>query len=243
VTHSIIPAVVFCTVMLLVSCIATVTQNAPEYKFLAPPPHSNAILAQTFSSIVIIQQDWRMGTGFVIGMDEDWVFIMTAEHVVDRGDDALIDGIKATVFAVAPDHDLAILRVPNVGKYADVFKFATPYIDTTVWALGYSGWKGDIVQLVHRGFVVSFDFKGLHGGWTVVHNAGGRGGMSGGPLIDKYGEVVGVCSFFADMGLPRNTVNASQLAAVPGPSAKLFWGMVKRGFHLVPEPEAPDVSG
>ncbi len=242
-SHSAVPGVVFCCVMLLVSCVATVTQQAPRYRFIAPPPIQNALLAQTFQSIVLVQQGWGMGTGFVIGLDSDWVYFMTAEHVVENHDDAKVDGIAARVFALAPDHDLAILRAPNIGLYSDIFVFANPHIDTTVWALGYSGWRGDLVQLVHRGFIVSFDFRGLNGGWTVLHNAGGRGGMSGGPLIDQNGEVVGVCSFFADMGLDRhNAVNASELAAVPGPSAKMFWDMVQRGFHLVPEPEVPDVD-
>ena len=228
-------AIVFLTVMALFGCVTTPTYTVPEYEFLAPPPANNTGINQAFESIVVINQGWGQGTGFVIAIHEEWTYVMTANHVVKKTDVANVNGVRADVYARAPGHDLAIMRLPTEGRYGFSFEFASPVIDASVWALGYSSWGNRVVRLVHQGWVVSTDFVGIRGGWVVVHNAGGRGGMSGGPLVNKAGEVVGICSFFADLGTRPNSINASELAAVPGLSAKRFWFLVKKGQHLVPE--------
>ena len=167
------------------------------------------------------------GTGFVVGIDEQWVYIMTARHLFKDRLPFQVDGQPASIYAMALGHDLAILRVENVGRYAKVFTFAPPSLDMEVWAVGYSLWNGEIVRLVHRGRVVSLDFPDSQGNWMVTHNAGGRGGMSGGPLLDSEGRVLGICSFFTTMGLGGWTPNASELCAIPGMSAAAFWQKVQ----------------
>lgn len=195
--------------------------------FHSPSPLHTAQTAEWFDSIVRIEDVENQGTGFVVGIDEQWVYIMTVRHLFKNGLPFLVDNQPAVIHAIALNYDLAIVRVENVNRYTKVYTFSSPFLDIEVWAIGYSRWRGKTVRLVHRGRIVSLDFVDSQGNWTVTHNAGGRGGMSGGPLLNVDGNVLGICSFFTDMGFDEWTTNVSELCAVPSISAAIFWQKVK----------------
>ncbi len=218
---------------LIAGCATLPTHQIIHYQ--APPPLSTTHASSWFDSVVYIDGQWNMGSGFVVGITEDHVFVMTSRHTINEVEDLHVDGNPASIHAIAPEHDLAILRVKNVGRYQKVYAFSSPTLGEEIWAIGYSVWNEEMVGLVHRGRIVSLNFRDPWGNWVVTHNAGGRGGMSGGPLLNKEGKVIGVCSFFATMGLGRWMPNASELCSVPGMSASIFWQKVQEGEFPVRE--------
>lgn len=203
--------------------------------FRTPSSLHVAQTAEWFDSIVQITGIRIQGTGFVVGIDEQWVYIMTARHLFRNDLPFQVDGHPAVIHAMTLDRDLAIVRVENIGRYAKIYTFSSPSLDTEIWVVGYSRLQGKTVRLVHHGWIVSLDFPNLQGNWMVTHNAGGRGGMSGGPLLDNEGRVLGICSFFAMMGLGGRTPNASELCATPSISAAIFWQEVKKSNLVIGE--------
>ncbi|MFB9730207.1 serine protease [Haloechinothrix salitolerans] len=134
------------------------------------------------------------GTGFLIDPNT----VVTAEHVVHGAVAASVqvDGVPyaADVIGVDVGADLAVLelRSPAAGH---VLRFANadPERGDPVAALGYP--DGDPLRLT-EGTVAAVDKSEMIEG-TMFHDlvesdATARGGNSGGPLIDKNGDVVGV---------------------------------------------------
>ncbi len=191
-----------------------------------PPAEFEARTKALFRGIVAVYTPHGMGSGFVVRQTEEAVFVMTAYHVIRRAATPTVNGFPASVIAVAPSHDLAILRLSQEGSFPTTLRFAEPRAGQQVAAVGYSRWSGREIRLVHIGFIVSLDVRNPYGYWTVMHNAGGRGGLSGGPLLDGAGDVVGVNVFFIDMAVPPHTWNATELCAMPGTSAQKFLQIV-----------------
>jgi S1-C subfamily serine protease len=216
-----------CAIMPKTVQIPAIPPSPPSYLF-TPPPAPEAP-AHLFDGVVAVYNNNSMGSGFVVWKDTRRVWVMTALHVVDEhiGRDSLptINGQPATIHAIAPQHDLAILILPNDEYYGKVLTFAETSIGEEVVAVGFSRWMGREVQLAHFGWVVSTSFLNWRGSWTVTHNAGVRGGLSGGPLLNTDGEVVGVASFFADKGLRVDEANSSEVCSIPGVTAQFFLNM------------------
>ncbi len=235
-THRLMCCMAMSYVALIASCtIMPNTVQGPRVHprpptYLYTPPPQPEIPAHLFDGVVAVyNNNGSMGSGFVVHIDANRVWIMTALHVIDsnigRASLPVVNGQAATILAVAPQHDLAVIQVPNVGTYDKVLTFAETFIGDEVRAVGFSRYRGREVQLAHYGHVIATTFMNRQGHWTVTHNAGVRGGLSGGPLLNTDGEVVGISIFFVNKAVPQDEWNSSEVCAVPGVSAKLFLNM------------------
>lgn len=141
-----------------------------------------------------------LGSGFVI---HPAGYIVTNEHVVDRATEVqvvLADGQKlaAQVLATDNEHDLAVLKVtPRADKPLTAITLGASedlMIGEPVYAIGNPfGYSGTMT----RGIVSAMDreldfgqgkiYKGL-----VQTDASINPGNSGGPLLNAYGQVVGI---------------------------------------------------
>ena len=139
-----------------------------------------------------------LGSGFVIHPSG---YIVTNEHVIDEASDVQVtlssgEKLEAQVLATDNEHDLAVLKVnPKqplpamaLGESDDLM------IGEPVYAIGnpfgYAGTMTQgIVSAVNRTLEVGADksYKGL-----IQTDASINPGNSGGPLINAYGEVVGI---------------------------------------------------
>ncbi len=158
-------------------------------------------------SVVRISTNSGVGTGFVVDSDG---YIITNRHViVDRlGQVATAitvtfnDGAAYTATVVGADErtDLAVLLVPVTGLQAvQLGSLAETYVGQDVVALGYAldlrGGEATtftvtrgIISAKNRG--ISETFSGILG--SIQTDAAINHGNSGGPLVNLYGEVIGV---------------------------------------------------
>ena len=139
-----------------------------------------------------------LGSGFVIHPSG---YIITNEHVVEEGTDVqcvFSDGQKlaAQVIATDNEHDLAVLKVqPKTPLHAIALGSSEDLmIGEPVYAIGNPyGYAGTmtrgIVSAVNRTLEISEDrsYTGL-----IQTDASINPGNSGGPLLNAYGQVVGI---------------------------------------------------
>ena len=153
-----------------------------------------------------------LGTGVIFTEDG---YILTNYHVVEGGSDCYIAldtgaGYPASYVAGDPVSDLAVLKVDGRGLPAAEFGESDLLtVGDTVYAignpLGYELWgtmTDGIVSAVDRNVTVDGRTMTL-----IQTNAALNSGNSGGPLINEYGQVVGLnvikmsSSYFSIEGL------------------------------------------
>ena len=138
-----------------------------------------------------------LGTGVIFTEDG---YILTNYHVVEGGSDCYIAldtgaGYPASYVAGDPVNDLAVLKVDGRGlPSAEFGESDLLTVGDTVYAignpLGYELW-GTMTD----GIVSAVDREVLVDGRTMTliqTNAALNSGNSGGPLINQYGQVVGI---------------------------------------------------
>ena len=148
------------------------------------------IIERVKESVVLIRGDAGDGSGFVIHPDG---FILTNEHVVvdDERLSVLIDGISHTPEIVAMDAelDVAILKINPKGVLKSLPLADAAWVGEEVIVVGYPlGLKSQVTAS-----------KGIISGFPMIENvivlqtdAATNSGNSGGPVVNLYGEVVGM---------------------------------------------------
>lgn len=169
------------------------SKPGPKNQTSVAPPNDSTIFKNAINGIVLIETvcfdlSVRQGSGFII--DDD--LIVTNKHVVSCGTAVIITLlISHEKFVVEnvyhhPDHDLALLKIPNLHGNGNSLKFAPPNsikVGNPVYVIGnprgiegfYS--KGNI-QRINSDFFW-FDAPLDHG-------------SSGSPVLNRHGEVIGV---------------------------------------------------
>lgn len=144
----------------------------------APTPKVITNTLKSTVTIITVNKDHRMGcTGFVVDIQT----VITAKHcipIVD-GDEVFVDGKLSRV--VKSNDELALLRIEPSKPPLDIRK-EKANIGEYVWALGYA--YGELA-------VYERNIAGVYEGW-VLTNGKFTDGMSGGPVVDEDGNVVGL---------------------------------------------------
>lgn len=138
-----------------------------------------------------------VGAGFVYSSDGR---IVTNYHVIEDAYSATVTINKKTyavqsVLTFDADIDLAVLKINATGlTVANVCKNPVK-AGQTVYAIGSP--RGQTNTLSQG--IITYAERELYGVCYVQHDASIAGGNSGGPLINVYGEVIGINTFyFAD---------------------------------------------
>lgn len=124
-------------------------------------------------------------TGFTIGPDT----VLTADHCL--GENFLADGKPATLLHGDQYYDLAILKVPGLGKPALDFREATVMYNEDLIAIGYGNGYNVTLPLHERVIVPSVKISS-DSPTGIILQGGLIQGMSGGPIIDGNGLVVSI---------------------------------------------------
>jgi len=178
---------------LLASKYGLVGQDFTAMNFLIMEPRRRKASSGALPSGMI-----SSGTGFIVRDDG---LILTNRHVVEGGTAFLVqldDGkkVSAELVTIGKDQDLALLRIKNPpagAKFAtiSVSSHSAPDPGVQCFVLGYPlldrlGATLKVTQGIVSGNATA------PGGVDVLIDAKVNPGNSGGPLLDKYGQVVGV---------------------------------------------------
>ena len=131
-----------------------------------------------------------LGTGFVISSDGK---IVTNYHVIDgaHSADITINNKKYTitkVLAYDENIDLAVVKVNATGLTTATICKKPVSVGATVYAIGSS--RG-LTNTYSQG-IITYANRVVDGVSHVQHDASITHGNSGGPLINVYGEVIGI---------------------------------------------------
>ena len=134
--------------------------------------------------------EYALGTGFVISSDGK---IVTNYHVIEDAysADITINDKKytiASVLAYDADIDLAVLKIDASGLTAATICKSPVSVGSTVYAIGSS--RG-MTNTYSQGIITYAD-REIDDISYVQHDASITHGNSGGPLINIYGEVIGI---------------------------------------------------
>ena len=171
------------------------------------PPISTLVYRAILPSLVIVQTDredeeekFGLGTGVVVNSDAT---VLTALHIIDGASEvkvAFADGSEspAIVAGVDPERDIAVLTptsLPGLIVPAIIGSSAGLRVGDEVFAVGnplglVASMSAGVVSGLDRDFKVSGSDRVLED--LIQFDAAVNMGNSGGPLLDRRGQVVGI---------------------------------------------------
>ena len=152
------------------------------------------LVAQTKPAVVYLKGLQKTGTGFLVS---DTGVIVTNAHLA-RGEEsllALLPGgvqLESKVIFIDADLDVALLKVKGAGfPHLTLADSSTVQQGETVFAVGNPG--DGMLFSVTKGIVSAVGkFPGAGPGTWIQTDAPINPGNSGGPLVNSYGEVIGI---------------------------------------------------
>jgi len=219
---------------------------APSQNVDAPDASlaDSLVVARTRPSVVKIRgiaqscQKVLEGTGFVVAPNR----VMSNAHVVAGSDSVTVEAegkkYDATVVSYDPNADISILDVPNLPQQPLEFADQPAKTGTDAVVLGYPG-GGDFVATPARvREIIELNGPDIYKSTTInreVYTIRGivRQGNSGGPMINRAGQVIGVVFGAAvddnDTGFVMTTNEVSRQLAKIGNTAKVPTGACVNG--------------
>ena len=171
------------------------------------PAISSLVYRAILPSLVIVQTDregvedgFGIGTGVVVNADAT---VLTSLHIVDGASEvqvAFADGSEshAIVAGVDPERDIAVLTptsLPGLIVPATIGSSASLRVGDEIFAVGnplglVASMSAGVVSGLDRDFKVSGTDQVLED--LIQFDAAVNKGNSGGPLLDRRGQVVGI---------------------------------------------------
>jgi S1-C subfamily serine protease len=181
----------------------------------APPPHSTQVYHTILPSLVYIQtqrnsedEEEGVGVGGGVVVNEDGQ-ILTALHVVAGAEEVEVvfaDGTHATaeIVAAEPENDIAVLhphQPPEIIVPAVLGSAGAMHVGDEAFAVGNPlGLAASMSAGVISGFNRSIPIEGreqnLEG--LIQFDTAVNPGNSGGPLLNRQGQVVGIVTALAN---------------------------------------------
>ncbi len=188
---------------------------------------------------VLIKGDRGHGSGSIISKSGDTYYVLTAYHVVSAKDDYKIvtadkqayklnnikqlPGVDLAVVEFTSDKDYQVAKLANsdmVKEGKPVFVSGWPRLTTVGNAAG-----GQLVRQFTDGRVSGFLPQPLNG-YKMIYTNTTLGGMSGGPVLDAGGRIIGVHG----LGDTEDPTRLQQ-EGLSEEAASSIAGLIKPGFN------------
>jgi S1-C subfamily serine protease len=175
-----------------------------------PPPFSEAVYSVIQPSLVLVKThsatDDGLGSGVIFSQRG---LILTSLHVVEGASTigvTFADGTTtgAQVIAEQPDQDIAVLQPNELPEPLIAAVLGNPnalLVGDEAYAVGnpfglYGSMSAGVISGFDRSFTPETTGRPLHG--LIQFDAAVNPGNSGGPLLNRYGEVVGIVTGIAN---------------------------------------------
>lgn len=176
-----------------------------------PPAYSDQVYRIIQPSVVLIQSrtasgDEGLGSGVIIS---DQGLILTAEHVIDGASDIRVtfaDGTQseAQVISSQIENDIAVLQPAQLPSQVVPAVLGNPNlmrVGDEAYAVGnpfglYSSMTAGVISAFGRSFQPENSDRTLHG--LIQIDAAVNPGNSGGPLLNRAGQVIGIVTGIAN---------------------------------------------
>ncbi|MDJ0589145.1 MAG: serine protease [Pleurocapsa sp. MO_226.B13] len=139
------------------------------------------------------------GSGVIIAKQDNTYLVLTNNHVL-RDDDIFTiqthDDVTHQATSVAngieTNDDIALLQFSSENSYqtATINSAATPRVEQTILAVGYSSETGELVT--QSGKIERVPDQTLKDGYQIGYSSNIVRGMSGGAILNTDGEVIGI---------------------------------------------------
>lgn len=190
---------------------------------------------------VLIKGNRGHGSGVIVSQSGSTYYVLTAHHVVSSQDDYKIVTADQQAYQVdyskvkpLPGVDLAVVEFTSDQSY-QVAKLANSDTVKEGKPVFVSGWPrltavgnaagGQLVRQFTDGRVSGFLTQSLHG-YKMIYTNTTLGGMSGGPVLDPGGRVVGIHGL-GDTEDPRRLMREG----ISQEAASSIAGLIKPGFN------------
>jgi lipoprotein NlpI len=212
----------------IIGTATVITLVQPHKRTMAQSPEQ---VASTAKQITVLIEGQNPGSGVLIRREGNTYTVLTARHVVatpDEYDIVTPDGQKHKLNykTVKPlsNVDLAILEFTSTSVYpiARLGNSRTAPSGTTVYVAGFPVPTAAITQSIFNfteGKMTANADRPLADGYALVYSNSTLPGMSGGPVLNISGEVIGIHG--------KGDTDTTRTRATPNPNVA-----VKTGFNL-----------
>ncbi len=188
-------------------------------------------------TVLFVGTQGQHGSGFLIAKNDKTYYILTAYHVVGLKDDYKVVTVDKQAYAVdykkikrIPGVDLAVVEITSDKDY-EVAKLRSSSSASEGEDVFASGWPapGNTKQLIRQftdGRISGFLEQPVDG-YQMIYTNVTRRGMSGGPIIDAGGRVVGIHGM-GDYEDPQRLVGREGLSPE---AAVTIASLIKPGFN------------
>ncbi|TAG94140.1 MAG: tetratricopeptide repeat protein [Oscillatoriales cyanobacterium] len=206
---------------------------------------SSEQVSEVAKEITVLIDGCNAGSGVIFKHDLNTYSVLTASHVVKNtngnclvitSDQERYTASDEVIFPL-PGVDLAVLKFQSNKNYklAEWADSDIVSIGTSVYVAGAPA-LSEVIQErdveVQGGKIIRTQLSKSVEGYALVYNSSTQKGMSGGPVLNEEGRVIGIHGYKdpqegskngRNLGIPINKFLAGNVDPIPKASWKLFW--------------------
>ena len=179
---------------------------------ITPTGYMAKLNRETRQQTVRIEAGGGNGSGVIVAKQGNTYYVLTAKHVVEDKPNVRVIAYDQESYQIQPSEiklakglDLAVVKFTSTTNYpiANIGNYS-PTQNATVFVGGYPGrdkidsplWQWQLnpgyIDDKERGKVQTQDKQSFSNGYDLLYSSISYGGMSGGPVFDTAGRVIGI---------------------------------------------------